>query len=146
MDKKRAGVIAVIALILGFGGNMAITPEEIDETYYCALTEQVGIFDRMSTSMKTGYYMEEDVEKKVACRTGNTYDTWIPLREYAELNNVPIEDIINPEKECEYGATTIVKGVQGEYECEYIAGGLEKYSKCYKNGVFSVYAGELICG
>lgn len=147
MDNKRTGLIAVVTAIIAFGGSMALTPVEMDEAYYCPLTEQVGIFDRLSDSMKTGYYMEGDVEKRVACRSGNTYDTWIPLREYAEMQGIPLEEVINPVTECDYGSSAIVMGIQGSYECRFDKDiGMKKHSKCYKNNVFSVYAGELLCG
>ena len=146
MDNTKTGIVALVASLIVFGGTIALTPAEIDDAYYCALTDQVGIFDRLSDSMKTGYYMLDGIEKSSACRDGMVYDTWMPLREYAELNGVPLEEVINPVLECNYDTTVVVKGVQGSYECRFDEVGLVKYSKCYKNGVFSVYAGELLCG
>jgi len=90
MDEKYIkGIIGAVCLLLGFGGNMALTDTQMDNAYICPLNNQVGVFDRVSASMKTGYYLDNTgIEKRVACREGRTYAAWIPLTTYAESKGV----------------------------------------------------------
>ena len=92
------GIVAIVSMLAGgFGGTMLFTQDQLDNMYVCSLTDEVGIFDRLSASMKTGYWMDDlGVEQKKACRDGRIYDPWVPLEQYAEDHNVSINDLLEP--------------------------------------------------
>lgn len=96
-DKITAGIIGLVALLVGFGGSQMLTEEQIDKAYVCELTEELAIFDRVSDSQKTGYYTENGSEEAERCNEGYNYGKWIPLREYAEMNNITVDEFLNEE-------------------------------------------------
>ena len=127
MDKKQAGVIGLIALIAGFGGSEVLTVDQISNAYVCELTEDIGIFDHLSTSGKTAYYINNDgLEESVRCQVGRTYGLWIPLTEYAESKGVSVEQfMVNTMSETPDKAE--VCGRQGCFVCDTP---IEAYSDC----------------
>ena len=98
-EKMISGIVGLILIIAGFGGSQLLTAEQLDNAYFCPLNEQVAVFDRLSSSLKTGYYFDaENIEQKVACRTGRTYQAWIPLKEYAATQGIdPLSLIVATE-------------------------------------------------
>lgn len=98
-DKKQIavgtlGVIGILSLLIS--GGYYLTDEQAKDTYVCELTEQVGIFERLSGSQKTGYFTENGSEEAERCNEGRTYGQWIQIQEYAEIHNVSIESLLNP--------------------------------------------------
>jgi len=90
MDNKIIyGIIGVISLLAGFGGNMLIAEDQFDNAYVCSVNENLGVFDRLSSTSKTGYYVNElGEDKRSTCRNG----FWIPLKDYVEdLGITPTE-------------------------------------------------------
>jgi len=144
VDKTKAGLIGLIAILAVFGGTEYLLPGEAENSYYCSLNNQIAVFHRLSGTAKTGYYMLAEEEKSLACREGMEYAAWIPLRQYIEEQGITWEDVIQPPGGTDPNFAKVV-GIQGEFECEYTNGQLGTYSKCYQNGVFANYAGELIC-
>lgn len=99
-EKITVGVICFLTMLAGFGGNMYLSKDKIDNTYICELTEEIGIFDRISSSKKTGYYINElGDEKGVRCQKNRVYGTWIPIKEYADEMNIDINELLNKEPE-----------------------------------------------
>jgi hypothetical protein len=96
------GIIGVIAILAGFGGSQLIDEDSLDHTYVCNITEQVGVFSRMSSTMKTGYYPDPAnpaLEKSKVCTNGK----WIKLSDYAAMKGVdPMTFLV---QEVELGAT-----------------------------------------
>lgn len=146
MNNKRTGLVCLVTALLAISGTVTLTQEEVDSAYYCPFTEQIAIFSRLSSSMKTGYYMENGEERSIPCKEGRVYESWVSLSQYAEDNNIPIEDLLQPTIDLPESDYAIVSGNGGDFYCEYQDRALRKYSKCYQNGVFLNYAGELICG
>ena len=100
------GVIGAVILIAGLGGYILLTDEQLDNAYYCTSNEQVGIFEYLSSTDKTGYWYEDGVRKQSTCRNGY----WIPLREYCEANEIKNCGKIEP--------STLVEDVwTGKYLC-----------------------------
>lgn len=128
MDEKiRTGIIALITALVAFGGSQYLTAEELENTYYCQLTGEIGIFDRLSSSSKTGYYIDSHGnEESESCRKGYTYEPWIPLLEYAESQGLSVQDLINtsPSSMAERAE---VCGRQGCFFCETP---IKAYSEC----------------
>lgn len=141
---ERVGLLGTIAALALLSGAMYLTPTEAENTYYCPLNDNIAVFHRLSESQKTGYYMLEGVEQGLACRVSRTYAEWMPLRQYIEEQGLTWEDVLQPTQEPVEDYAT-VEGIAGRYDCYYQDGALATYSKCYQNGVFRYYAGELIC-
>ena len=85
-EKIVYGVIGLVLLLAGgFGGSLLLSPDEFANAYVCSSTEKVGIFERLSSTAKTGYYTNELGEAKSSpCRDG----TWIKLKAYAESKGI----------------------------------------------------------
>lgn len=144
VDKKTAGVVgvvAVVAALAGFGGGRTLTPTQFRNAYVCPQSGEVGIFPLgLSDSGKTGYYMVNGTEKGERCNVGRNYYSWVPLEEYAKKKGVDINEILKGRNITEIP----IKGRQGTYNCKLKGGAISAYSRCYENGTFKVYAGELI--
>lgn len=145
MDNAKIGLLGLVTVLAIYGGGLTLTSNEAENTYYCSLTNEIAVFQRLSSTMKTGYYTLDGVEKSVSCRSGTSYAPWITLRVYAEQSDLNYEDIIASANNVIVDSV-VVQGRQGEVDCDYSQGFIGKYTKCYKNGVFSNYAGELVCG
>lgn len=79
------GIIAVLAIMAGFGGSLTLDQDSLDHAYICTINENVGVFDRLSSTNKTGYYFDEKgVEQSKVCRNGE----WINLIDYAKMRGV----------------------------------------------------------
>jgi hypothetical protein len=132
IDKKTIGVIMLVSALAGFGGNEMLisgTVDTLDRAYVCPLTDSLAFFDRLSASGKTGYYTDEaGTEQSEACRSGNTYETWISLAEYAEMHGVSTEEFLASSKETpDTQGMASVCGREGCYLCE---APIKAYSKC----------------
>ena len=84
-DKKKLGIIGIIAVLLGSLGTTLVYQ---DNTYVCPLTQQVGVFDHLSHSGKTGYWYINGTLERASCRSGHIYEAWIPIKQYVEDNNL----------------------------------------------------------
>jgi len=115
-EKIITGIVGLILIVSGFGGSQLLTEDQLENAYYCPITQEVGVFDRLSSSMKTGYYIDvELVEQSTACRIGRTYEAWVPLKEYAKSQGIdPLSLIVADEGFPQ--ATGIARGGT-QYEC-----------------------------
>ena len=102
VDKTKAGLLGLITILAVFGGTQYLEPSQLDKTYVCELTEQIGIFDRLSGTSKTGYYFEDGEEKRLACRIGRTYGKWILIKEYCKDRGINVNDLLNKKIEFNY--------------------------------------------
>ena len=99
-EKITIGIIAILSALAGFGGNTYLTPDQIDNGYICPLNDNIGVFHRLSTSGKTGYYYDLDNnEIKVSCRSGRVFEPWMSLKQYAQEHGV---NLIEPKQEEQY--------------------------------------------
>jgi len=98
IDNKKTvanGIIGLLLVLAGFGGNIVLYPDEFTNAYVCPITENVGIFHRISSTGKTGYYNDTfGVEKSIACRSGNTYASWVSLDSYLTERGLNKKDFI----------------------------------------------------
>ena len=84
-EKTRWGIIGLIAVLSVFGGAITLTDNELDHAWYCDNHGRIGIFERMSSTNKSGYWHnEEGVEKRATC----TKSKWIPLVDYCEAEGI----------------------------------------------------------
>ena len=88
------GILGILSLaIAAFGGTMYLTEDQLDNAYVCSVNENVGFFDRLSSTSKTGYYIDENNDsKRKVCTNG----MWIPLKEYAEERGISIDQLLQP--------------------------------------------------
>ena len=77
----KIGIVGLLSILLTTGAFLTFTPEELQGTYYCPLTDEIGVFERLSRSGKTGYYTINQTEYGRACRQGRTYTPWEHLSE-----------------------------------------------------------------
>jgi len=83
-EKIRYGIIGTISALLIFGGAIILSPAELDHAWYCNNNGRVGIFDHMSSTNKSGYWLVDDHWKRATC----TKSKWIPLRQYCEEQGI----------------------------------------------------------
>ena len=83
-DKIRWGIIGVVTALAIFGGIITLTQDELDNAWYCDNHGRVGIFERMSDTNKSGYWMQDGIERRATC----TKSHWIPLVDYCEQQGI----------------------------------------------------------
>ena len=91
MDTKiLAGIIGVIWLLVGWGGTVVLSQDQITNSYVCSNNGNVGIFDRLSSTAKSGYYKDESgTELQKICRDGY----WKPLEQYAKESGIELNKL-----------------------------------------------------
>ena len=80
----RWGIIGLVTALATFGGVITLTQDELDHAWYCDNKGRIGIFERMSDTNKSGYWMEDGIEKRATC----TKSHWIPLTDYCEAQGI----------------------------------------------------------
>lgn len=90
-NKKLLGIVGILSMLLGSIGTVVLTPDQLDHSYVCSVNEKVAVFDRISSTAKTGYWNDAGTEKSSTCTSG----TWIPLKKYATDHNISIESLLN---------------------------------------------------
>ena len=118
-QKITYGLIGLLTLLVAaLGGNVFLTEDQLDNAYICSINENVVIAERLSSTMKTAYWTDENNEtQSKVCRNG----LWLNLKQYAKDNNLDLnillqkinEDIIIKVP----GNTTIPSGSRGTYSC-----------------------------
>ncbi len=86
-DKILKGIIGLVGILLGLGGSVVFSQDQIDNSYVCTVNERLGVFEgndrhpeALSDTSKTGYYINSDGEDKYSvCRNGY----WKSLKDYA---------------------------------------------------------------
>ena|SRR3990167_2263139 len=90
-QKLIYGLLGAVLVLMGFGGSLLLTQDQLDNAYVCTTNENVAIFQRLSSTMKTGYYLDENgVEQSIVCRNG----FWVSLKEYATSKGVTIDSLL----------------------------------------------------
>lgn len=91
-QKVTYGLIGLLSLIVAtMGGTQFLTEDQLDNAYVCTVNENVGIFDHLSSTMKTGYWSDNTGDHSKVCRGG----IWMNLKQYAEENNIEINVLLN---------------------------------------------------
>lgn len=89
MKITKAGIIGLLsALMLGTSGVLYLSSTQLNNAYICTTTLNVGIFDRLSSTNKTGYWSVNGTTKSKVCTNGY----WERLAEYAKAHNINIEE------------------------------------------------------
>ena len=68
-QKITYGIVGILALLAGFGGNMLLTQEQMNLAYVCSTTSQVGVFTSIQTNSTTsiGIYKNGTKNVQVPC-------------------------------------------------------------------------------
>jgi len=91
-DKAKIAIVSTLIILLAGGGYLALTPEQIENTYICDLNNMTITYpDRFSSSMKTAYVNESGVEVSYACRVGRIYSEWRLINESDYVQNEYVE-------------------------------------------------------
>ena len=90
--QKQWGAIGILSVIvLAMGGNIYLTPDQLDHAYICTTNQNIVIANRLSSTSKTAYWTENGSEKSKICTNG----VWKNLKQYAKENNIEINVLIN---------------------------------------------------
>lgn len=98
INKTTSGLLGLITILTLFGGSLYLSPEQLDNAYYCTATEEIGIFyGGVSGTGLTAYPYNENRSDSVRCKKAGIKGTWISLIKYAEEQGVDPMLIINEE-------------------------------------------------
>lgn len=96
-----AGIIGAILVLAGMGGNIVLTPSQFDNTYICPLTDEVGVFDRLSGSSERAYPLADTTKGYKDCKTDVGREPWIKLEVYAKDKGLDPMSFIVGQKQAE---------------------------------------------
>jgi hypothetical protein len=93
MNNNIKGIIGSVLVLSLFGGTIFLSQDQINSTWYCDANNKTAIFDRLSSTNKTGYWTIDGVEKSSSC----TNSKWVPLRDYCKSHNISCDlPIVQP--------------------------------------------------
>ena len=85
MDAKIGyGITIILSMLVGFGGQTYLSQDQLDHSYFCTANNKVMLFDKLSSTGKTGYYTINTTQKSVTCTNGQ----WIKLADYAKSQGI----------------------------------------------------------
>jgi len=90
--KITYGMIGILSLIVAaLGGTIFLTEDQLEDSYICSINQNIVIADRLSSTGKTAYWIDENNEtQSKVCRNGY----WLNLKQYAEDNNIEINILL----------------------------------------------------
>lgn len=93
VDAKTVSMYGIIGvLIMASGGTLFyLSQEQLNNTYICPLTNVTGIFEKLSSSNKTGYWTINGTTKQATC----TNSAWIKLDTWCVQNNINCSQFIS---------------------------------------------------
>jgi len=95
-ENVKVGVVGLVALLLGFGGSLMLSVDELDMAYYCTVTEEYGVFaGGISGTAYTAYPFSDSRRGYERCVDGDGLKgRWVPLREEALRRGVDLDELI----------------------------------------------------
>jgi len=100
MDKKQiaqgtAGIIGVFLIIIG---TVYFTPEQLENTYICLATDEVGIFyGGISGTGLSAYPYKENRTNAERCYASNgDKSSWAKLTDYLDEQGISLDDLLKP--------------------------------------------------
>ena len=117
-NKTKYGIAGLLTLLVAFGGYVTLTPEELDNAYYCPSTGMWGIFyGGISSTGLTAYPYSENKTDYVRC----TNSKWVLLKTYAEEMGISVDQLISELPLPTENVSVSEKGVWGkQYLCDQI--------------------------
>ena len=142
-NKIKTGIIGLFTLLAVFGGTLYLTPEQLDNAYFCTATEEIGIFyGGISGTGLTAYPYIENRSNYERCQKVGIKGVWISLVEYAKEQEIDPMLIINKEPKLNLTDNTKIVTINyangKTYECFFISNYedniISSESKCILKG------------
>lgn len=118
MENKRIyGILGVLSLVVAaMGGSMFLTEDQLDNAFVCSINENVLLgVDHLSSTYKTAYWFENDVQKSKVCRGG----FWLDLKQYAKDNNIELNILLqNTNEQSIESISNSVEGIKWKCSSE----------------------------
>lgn len=131
-DKITYGIIGIIVVASIASGIYYFNQDEFKNAYVCTTNNVTGIFERLSSTNKTGYWTNESGSFSVVCRNGY----WVPLNDFATQYKIDVNDLtkngvqVLPDNvseiinECQQLNSTLYKqkncnDIYGSTQCDY---------------------------
>lgn len=90
-ELTRYGIIGVVAMLLGAGGAIVLQPGELDHAYVCTTTQDVGIFDHLSSTSRTGYpFSDTNSGSKLCADSG----VWQKCTDWAAAHGTTCQEAV----------------------------------------------------
>lgn len=100
MDKKQIvqGTVGIIGVFLIIIGTLYFTPEQLENTYVCLATEEVGIFyGGISGTGLSAYPYKENRSDFERCYASNgDKSSWVKLTDYLEDSEIDLNEFLKP--------------------------------------------------
>ena len=117
------GIIAILISLGGAGlnGTFNESADALADYYICDVTQDIGEYARLSSTLYTAYPNEFDSKGYDRCTDGTNKGTWYGLLAYAEANGLNLDDLIDPNEPEETPVVPEVPGATGtQYECNQV--------------------------
>lgn len=83
----------ILGVLLAIVGTIYLTPEQLDNTYICLATEEVGIFyGGISGTGLTAYPYKENRTDFKRCKKDGVNSIWILLSDHIDITGLGSED------------------------------------------------------
>jgi len=119
MEKKQivTGTVGIIAILFTILGTLYFTPEQLENTYICLATEEVGIFlGGISGTGLSAYPFSENRTNVERCYASNgDKSSWVKLTDYLEDSEIDISDLLKPKEIIEN--VTVSQNIGRKYLC-----------------------------
>lgn len=100
MKQIIQGTIGIVGVILIIIGTVYFTPEQLENTYICLATEEIGIFyGGISLTGLSAYPYKENRSDYERCYApdGNK-SSWVKIVDYLEEYDIDLNDLLKPEE------------------------------------------------
>ena len=98
MDKKQiaTGTLGIIGILLAIMGTLYFTPEQLENSYICLATEEVGIFlGGISGTGLSAYPFSENRTNVERCYASNgDKSSWVKLTDYLEDSEIDSSEFL----------------------------------------------------
>lgn len=95
-NKINYGIVGILSVLIGLSGSLLLNQSELEKTYICTANERVAVFDHLSSTSKTGYWVDENnATRRAICRNG----IWMKLPDYIEITGKHINFLEQENKE-----------------------------------------------
>jgi len=100
METKQiaTGTAGIIGILLAILGTLYFTPEQLENTYVCLATEEVGIFyGGISGTGLSAYPYKENRSDFERCYASNgDKSSWVKLNDYLEEQEINLDEFLQP--------------------------------------------------
>ena len=93
--KGTSGVLGALLIIIG---TVYFTPEQLENTYVCLATEEIGIFygGISGTGLSAYPYKENRTDVERCYASNGDKSSWVKLTDYLEDSEIDSTDLLKP--------------------------------------------------